>query len=222
MHVYLLPGLATDKRLFSGLRLKGFEVRVLEWPTYRKGEGLPDIAARMAPLVDADRPHVLAGVSMGGMVAQELAALTKPRHVVLISSVTGPQEFPLLLHLGRGLALYHGITDGTIRLTRPFRRFFGTRDAELASLLHRMAMDQGGLQIRRGARAILHWQGPRWQGPVTRIHGDADRLLPMRAPADHVVRGGTHPMVLTRAGEVDAILGRVLRGIVEGEAEMAS
>lgn len=217
MDVYLLPGLATDKRLFSGLRLEGFEARVLEWPAYRKGEGLPEIAARMAPMVDADRPHVLAGVSMGGMVAQELAALTDPRHVVLISSVTGPQQFPPLLHLARGLTLYHLITDGTIRFSRPFRRYFGTSDPEHAALLHRMAIDQGGQQIRRGAKAILQWQGPRWQGPVTRIHGDADHLLPIKGKVEHVVRGGTHPMVLSRAAEVSAVLREVLHRVAEQE-----
>lgn len=207
MDVYLIPGLGTDARLFSRMELGGYRTSVLEWPVYPAGITLAALALDMAAKVDAQRPHVLVGVSMGGMVAQELALLTAPQRVVLISSITGRSEMPPLLHLTRWTGLHHLITDATVRWSWPLRRHFGVQDKAIARLLSDMAVDQGGTRIRRGTHAIVHWPGSRWEGPLQRIHGDRDRVLPMCFPVDQVVPGGTHPMVITHGPQVsDAVL----------------
>jgi pimeloyl-ACP methyl ester carboxylesterase len=213
MDIYLLPGLGTDRRLFSRLQLPGYRLHLIEWPAFAAGCTLAQVAGELLPQVHAACPHVLVGVSMGGMVAQELALLTRPRHVVLVSSVTGPHEYPVLLRVSRRLRLDRFITDAAIRITWPLRRPFGVRDRAISDLLCRMAFDQGGRQIRRGTSAILRWQGSRWQGPLYRIHGDADRVLPLRFPVNHVVPGATHPMVITRAEEVGRALLDFLTGL---------
>jgi pimeloyl-ACP methyl ester carboxylesterase len=206
MQLYLIPGLGTDRRLFSRLHLPGHELIYLEWPRFRPGSTLADMAREMRGQVDAGRPHIFIGVSMGGMVAQELAVLTAPQQVVLISSITGPSEMPLFLRFTKRMWLHHLITDTTVRLSWPMRRHFGVRDREISQLLSDMAIEQGGTQIRRGTDAILRWTGSRWTGPVTRIHGDADHVLPLRFPVDHVVAGAPHTMVITRAEEVAGFL----------------
>jgi len=206
MDVYLIPGLGTDRRLFSRLDLGGACPRYLEWPAYGRGATLRGIAEALSTAVDATRPHVLVGVSMGGMVAQEIACITHPVRVVLISSVTGPEEFPRLLRFSRATGAHHLISDLTVRASWPLRRPFGVKDRAIAALLCQMAFAQGGRQIRRGTDAILRWQGGRWKGGLVRIHGDADRVLPLRRRVDHVVRRGTHTIVISRAEEVSRLL----------------
>ena len=210
MDVYLIPGLGTDVRLFSRLDLGGYRTTVLEWPVYPAGITLPTLARDMAAQVDKQRPHVLVGVSMGGMLAQELALLTAPQRVVLISSITGPREMPPLLHLSRRTGLHHLITDATVRWSWPLRRHFGVQDKAIARLLCDMAFEQGGTQIRRGTEAIVHWSGAQWTGPLQRIHGDRDRVLPLRFPVDAVVHGGTHPMIITHGAQVSRMLRELL------------
>lgn len=210
MLIYLLPGIGCDKRLFSRIELPGHEVKVLEWPPFPEGCTLAELATVMRVNVDATRPHILAGVSMGGMVAEELALLTKPEKVLLISSWIGPQEWPWHVHVAKFLHLSWVVGSVTMRLTWPLKRILGPRPKDIDRLLWEMATEQSAGKIRRGLDAILRWEGSKWKGPLVRIHGDNDHVVPKRFPVEHVVHGGEHIMVLTRPKEVSrAILGSI-------------
>ena len=211
MTLYLLPGIGCDARLFSRLELHGHEVRVLEWPAFAKGCTLQQLAAEMSREVDASRPHVLAGVSMGGMVAQELAVITKPEMVVLVSSWTGPREWPQYVRWASRLHLWNLVRTRSMRVAWPLKRMLGPRPKQIDQLLWDMAVAQGADKIRNGLEAVLHWEGSPWQGPVYRIHGDNDHVIPLRFPVDHVVKGGEHIMVLTKAVEVAGAMVEAMR-----------
>ncbi len=206
MTVYFLPGVGCDERLFGRLDLSGLNVVTLRWPEFRADDTLRSIAQRMMPTVDASEPHALVGVSMGGMVAQELAALTYPRKVILISSWTGPKEWPPFVRISARLGLSTFIRDWAMRLAWPLKRVIDRRAADIDALLWDMAKQQGAGQIRRGTQAILRWEGSPWKGTLVRIHGDKDIVTPLRFPVDHTVKGGQHVMVLTRAEEVTMLL----------------
>jgi pimeloyl-ACP methyl ester carboxylesterase len=211
MDVYCIPGLGTDRRLFSRLPLERFGAHVLEWPAYGKDHDLRHIATVLADRVDTSRPHVLVGVSMGGMVAQEMAALTGPSKVVLISSWTGPHEMPPHVRLARALRLYTLVNETTMRGTWPLKQWLvGMGNKEVDRLLFDMACAQTALRVRQGMRAVLHWKGSPWKGQLVRIHGDRDLLMPLRFPVDHVVRGGTHSMVIHKPHEVAQALAQAL------------
>ena len=202
MRVYLLPGIGCDRRLFSRMELPGHEVRVLEWPDFPRGCTLSGLARELASGVDASRPHILAGVSMGGMVAQELALLTNPQKVVLISSWTGPAEWPLHARLARRFHLWNTVNRFSMWFSWPLKNVLGHRPRDIDRLLWEMAKAQTATKVRRGLRALLHWEGSTWKGPLARIHGDNDHVIPLKRPVGHVIPGGEHIMVLTRAGEV--------------------
>ncbi len=192
--------------MYDRFDLEGVDVSKLDWPPFPKGCTLAEIAQAMSTEVDRSEPHILAGVSMGGMVAQELAAITKPEKVVLISSWTGPHEWPLHARLGSTLRLHNLITHFTAWASWPVKRVLGQRDRATDKLLWDMARSESVRKIRNGTGAILRWKGSPWKGPLVRIHGDNDSVVPMRFPVDHVVRGGAHIMVLTRAEEVSRAL----------------
>lgn len=210
MKVYLLPGVGCDERLFDRLDLPDLEVVKLTWPRFAKCSTLTSIAEALAVHVDRDEPHVLVGVSMGGMVAQELALITDPRKVVLISSWTGPQEWPPFVRISAALGSHRLIREWSMRLAWPLKRIIDRREASIDRLLWDMARTQGAVQLRRGTDAILRWKGSRWKGPLVRIHGDKDIVTPLRFPVDHVIEGGQHVMVLTRASEVAQVLRKAI------------
>ncbi|MEO7082560.1 MAG: alpha/beta hydrolase [Flavobacteriales bacterium] len=212
MLIYLLPGIGCDKRLFSRIELPGHEVKVLEWPPFPEGCTLAELAAVMRVNVDETRPHILAGVSMGGMVAEELALLTKPEKVLLISSWIGPQEWPWHVHVAKFLHLSWVVGSFTMRLTWPLKRILGPRPKEIDQLLWEMAVKQTAEKIRRGLDAILRWEGSKWKGPLVRIHGDNDHVIPKRFPVEHLVHGCEHIMVLTRPKEVSRAMLEAIGG----------
>ncbi|MFZ1686527.1 MAG: alpha/beta hydrolase [Flavobacteriales bacterium] len=213
MKIYLLPGIACDHRLFARLDLNGHDVVKLDWPRFREGASVKDIAVDLLPLVDAAQPHVLVGVSLGGMVVQEIASMTNPHKVVLVSTWTAPREWPWFVRLGAALRAGALVNSTTMRMSWPVKRALGSRDMDTDRFLMDMAWKEGPAQIRRGVQAVLRWKGSTWTGSTIRIHGDHDGLMPMtRIRADHVVRGGTHAMVYCQAEAVSAALRTALTG----------
>ncbi|MBL0044909.1 MAG: alpha/beta hydrolase [Flavobacteriales bacterium] len=210
MTIYLLPGVGCDRRLFDRLDLPGHRLVPLEWPDFPKRCTLDHIAREMSAQVDANEPHIIAGVSMGGMVAQELAVITNPTKVILISSWIGPHEWPLLVRASARLSLNTFIRDWSLRAAWPLKRLIDRRPSEIDRLLFDMAKKQTARQLRIGTSAILRWPGSRWQGPLVRIHGDKDIVTPLRFPVDHIVKGGQHVMVLTQAEEVSRLISDVI------------
>lgn len=206
MDVYLIPGLGADHRLFGKLELPGHTVHHLDWPVMPVGSSLADFARALAPQVDAATPHALVGVSMGGMVAQELAALTGPERVVIISSWKGPEEMPAAIKMLRGTHPERVLTAAFMRRTIPFVRWqMGVERPEDVALFDALLGVHSIDQLKVQIAACLDWKGP--AAPVAglvHIHGDNDRLMPISSvKGAKVVPDGGHFMVFSKAREVE-------------------
>lgn len=208
--IYLIPGLGADHRIFSKLDLSGLEVHHLDWPEMPTGSSLEDYAAKLAKRVDAGRPHVLVGVSMGGMVAQELASLTGPEKVVLISTWTGPEEMPPPIRALRHTHPEKLLTKTVLESSLPLIRWqMGAESAEEQRFLEEQINAHSIDQLKVQIGAVLGWEGPR-KAPkhMVRIHGSKDRLMPRSYIKDaRMVPKGGHLMVYDKADEV----GRCIR-----------
>lgn len=205
---YLIPGLGADERIFQRLTLPG-TVHCLRWlEPLRPDEPLRDYAARLAVVIPPDQPCWLVGVSFGGPTALEIACLRPQARVVLISSMESGQQRSWLLQLGR---LTRADRWLPVRLMRHLpalgRWFFGVSNGKRAS------------QIFMEILSLLspgytHWalgQLFRWHGcpvkPVAHLIGDRDRVFPEAwRTASHVIRGGTHFMIVTHATAISRIL----------------
>lgn len=205
MDLYLIPGLGADHRLFGKLDLSGHTVHYLDWPTMPEGSSLKDFAVKLAARVDATRSHVLIGVSMGGMVAQELAELTNPVQVIIISSWKGPQEMPRQIRLLRGTHPERMLTPMILRQTLSLARWqMGIETPEDVALFDQLITVHGIDQLKVQINACVTWPGP--TEPVAHlvhIHGDRDRLMPIANVKNaRIIAGGSHFMVFNKAQEV--------------------
>jgi pimeloyl-ACP methyl ester carboxylesterase len=210
---YLIPGLGADERVFRRLRLGG-TVHVLAWlapasPT----EPLAHYAARLAAAVPAEAPCWLVGVSFGGLLAQEIARLRPLARVVLISSLGGPHELPLLLRLAGATGAHHLLPFGLLRwLPRLAQWFFGARGGTEYRLLRQILTDTDPSFARWATAQLLAWRGPGTPGAV-RIHGTRDRLLPAGAARiDYPVPGAGHFLIVSHAARVSGVLNALARG----------
>lgn len=207
MRLYCLPGLGTDHRLFERCDL-GAPVTWLDWPVMSAGTTLADYARSLAAQVNAAEPHAFVGTSMGGMVAQELALITKPRRVVIISSWKGPAERPPYINLLGALRAEVLVNDFFMKhfvpTVRMMRWKLGMESKGSQLLVQRMMERWSAVQLRVMIHACLTWKGVNASG-VVHIHGDRDALMPVRLIRDPVViAAGTHLMVYTKAQEVSA------------------
>ena len=216
MDLYLLPGLGADGRLFSKLELPGHEKHALDWPLMPEGSTLREYAEVLARRVDVSEPHALVGVSMGGMVAQEMAAITHPLRTIIISSWKGPHEMPMHLRLLRGTHAEKLLTPAFMKRVMPVVRYqMGLETPEDIALFDAFTAAMPLAQLRIQIAAVLGWEGPVQpaQGLV-HIHGDHDRLMPISPiKGAEVIRGGGHFMVFNRAIEVGSAVYKALSSI---------
>ena len=209
MDLYLIPGSGADHRLFGKLDLSDHPVHYLDYPTMPVGSSMKDFAKALAVQVDKSRPHVLIGASMGGMVAQELASLTKPVKVIIISSWKGPQEMPRHIRMLRGTHPERILTPTILKQTLPLVRWqMGVESPEDVALFDQLITVHDIDQLKGQIDACISWAGP--AEPVknlVHIHGDRDRLMPIANVKDaRIITGESHFMVYSKAAEVGELL----------------
>ncbi|RYU81019.1 alpha/beta fold hydrolase [Hymenobacter persicinus] len=206
---YLIPGLGADERVFRDLQpaLYG-ETHVLSWlPPTSPTEPLPHYAARVAAGIPFEQACFVVGVSFGGIVALEIARLRPRARVVLVSSIPDAASLPPLLRLVRHTGLHRLVPPQALKLfPRVGQWYFGVNSGADYQLFKRILRDTDPVYARWAIRQLLHWDS-RGVGAAVRIHGTHDRVLPRGpAPVDHLIPGGTHFMVLSRAAELGQIL----------------
>lgn len=216
MIVYFISGLGADSSIFKHIQLPHFCKPVyLDWIPPQPAETLPAYALRLATSIDTTNPFALIGLSFGGMLATEIAFSLKPVCVILISSIPTVQHLPNYFRLAAVLRLHKIIPIGLIRQASILKRLFTIETATDKKHLRAMIRKSDVQFIRWAMHAVLTWKNTAVPENLVHIHGTRDEVLPMRfTKPTHIVRGGGHLMVLTRANEINVIIDAVLNNAV--------
>ncbi len=210
--IVFLPGLGADERLFVSQRPRFPSMVVPRWIEPRPGEKLHDYAVRMAATIEPRENMILGGVSMGGMVAQEIAQILKPRALVLIATCRHPSELASWI---RPFVAMERLTPAfLVNNMKKFAEYgmptMGVYEAAHKAVLLEIARDVPISFARWAAGAILEWRGaPAASCPVLRIHGRRDLMIrcPRHIPGIETecvrVPGAGHLLNLTHAEEVN-------------------
>jgi pimeloyl-ACP methyl ester carboxylesterase len=213
----LFPGMGADGRLFEPQARAGIQFEAAELITPLRSETLADYAARMRDAVDLAGPCVVGGVSFGGMLACEVARICGARCVVLIASCRNRAGIPSHYRMVEWMSRL--VPDVLIqRRAAVSGRLLAALeciDEREQQLVMQMSREVAVPQLRRIARMILQWQTPaRLPCPVYHIHGDADRIIPIRrVTPDEVVHSGGHLINLTHAEQVNSFITRCLEQV---------
>src|SRR3546814_14557024 len=84
--IVLVPGMGSYHLLFSWRDLPGLNPKVLQLCPPGEWDSLGGYAKKLQPQITSTEDAVLLGVSLGGMLAVELARLARFRKIILISS----------------------------------------------------------------------------------------------------------------------------------------
>lgn len=206
--LYMIPGTACDWRMYLPQQ-EVFDVAVPEWlPPAHVKEPMADYAKRLAAAIDVSQPFFLGGVSLGGMLAQEMALHCQPKALILIATCKSSRAVfwfqrvygNILRHLPN--LLLRGMQHFTAWLVPlvPTRRAY-------ARPLAQMMLDIPLPLLRWQIYAATHWAlSASASVPTYQLHGRQDIIISCRkSGASQTMKGG-HFISVTHAAEVNGFI----------------
>jgi hypothetical protein len=197
-----MPGMAAGSSIFERIQLPSdtFEMHLLEWEIPERQETIEDYAQRIAKSIRHNNV-ILIGVSFGGILVQEMKPFVKPKKVIIISSVKSNLEFPRRFKIAKTTKAYKLIPTKLLENIESLTKFtFGS-----SILKQKLKLYEKFLSVRDAhyldwaIEQIINWKRIEIDPEVIHIHGDADEVFPIRHIKNcHIVKGGTHIMVLTK------------------------
>jgi len=208
MKVYALSGLGADERLFDKIELDApAELIPLPWISPGKSQTIADYAARMVDHYKPEPGSVLMGVSFGGMIIQEMAHLMDVKELVLISTMTSRKDLPLAMKTAAAARIHPILKKDFLSGLAWLGDKFTSKSKEGRDLFYQMIQDSDPDVLSFGARAILDWIPPGIEVPILRIHGDRDRVFPLKKDWNaKVIEGGNHFMIFDKATEISDLI----------------
>jgi pimeloyl-ACP methyl ester carboxylesterase len=210
----LFSGMGADTRLFGSIRIAEAEIVTPDHREPEKGETFVHYASRIADDLDIQPADIIGGVSFGGMLAGEIARQRPVAGLILLGSCLQPTRLPLSYRWVERLGPF--LPDFVLRFRSwgPLVRWrFAplTRDAE--ACLIEMARTCGPAQIRTFGHMVIGWKGVEdIHCPVLSIHGDGDRIIPLKcADADVILKDAGHAFTLTHPDETNSAIREFLR-----------
>lgn len=213
-HLYLIPGQGSDERIFKNWNIdpNKWQVHYIKHQVPPRGCDMAGYARILAQQIDTSEPFSIAGVSLGGMVATEMAAFLHPETVVVISSAKNRQEIPLRYRWMKKLPFWRAVPPvwykyGSL-LAQPLVE--PDRINENATC-NAMLLDKDPVFLKRATGMIANWDRREYGKNIYHLHGSTDHTLPVDGvKANYVLNKGSHMMALTRGPEVWAMVEQIL------------
>lgn len=213
MIVYYIPGQGADHRLFNNINLgEKYEVRFVKYEIPNRREKMDSYAKRLAEQIDTSQPFILMGTSLGGMLATEMNDFLTPQKTIIISSAKCRKELPQRYRFQRFFPIHKLVPKGMIKwgakVMQPIVEPDRNKEKET---FKSMLNDKDKRFMKRSVNMIINWKRDRYNKSIIHIHGDKDHTLPLKkVKADHIIKGGSHMMTLTRGAELSILLKEIL------------
>lgn len=218
--LYCIPGMGVDERIFSQLvpRLQWQgDIRYLNHlePAHPR-ETIAEYAQRLRQtLPDAwQTPPTLIGMSMGGMIANELARLIPYQRLFVISSIKEASEVPFYFKFLRQLPAHRLVpSDFSKRYGNIIARMTGAFDKQYLDLVFDMFRARSNEHFAWARNAAIQWTPPAaLPNNLIHLHGTRDHIFtPRRVQPTHWIDNGTHNMILENADTIATLINSYLQ-----------
>jgi len=212
--IYLISGLGTNEKAFARIDLGGRPFTFLPWIKPQRNELLDHYLDRFAAGINPNEEIIFIGLSMGGMIAQNLAQKFKTSKIILISSVISEKEYSMLFRFFRFTGLYK---LAPVKLLLKFRFFiyqlFGASSGNEKKFLIELLADADPQLIHWSLDIVAKWKQVFTHPPgnLYRIHGKKDPIFPHKYIGKaQLIEGGSHVMIVTKATSVNEWLKKIL------------
>jgi len=205
--IYIISGLGADHRVFKYIDFGKLNVHFIEWIAPLEKESLSSYAQRISENIKHEKP-ILIGLSFGGMVAAEIAKLMEVDRIIFIASVKTRQELPPSFKTMGKLNIHKMLPSATFNhLGLVINHFFGLQSEQEKELLKEILEDHDLKFYHWAIDQILNWENEVPPSDFIHIHGDQDRVFPIKHIAyTHLIKDGGHLLTLNKAREVGKII----------------
>lgn len=210
--IYCISGFGADERVFAHLDFgSNKKVHFIQWKTPEKNESIHQYAQRLADEIVHPNP-ILIGLSFGGIMSIEIAKLIPTTKVILISSIKNHREKPLYMRLAARSGVYKIIPIRPTHLLASLENYeLSVKTEEEKKLVEEYRKNIDPIYTDWAVDKILNWEND-WQPPsLYHIHGDSDRIFPIKnVHPDFIIKGGGHMMLMNQSEEVNQVLHSIL------------
>ncbi|HSH20119.1 MAG TPA: alpha/beta hydrolase [Draconibacterium sp.] len=214
--IYFIPGQGADSRQFKNLSIDDkFEIKHIKYFTPEKGSNMTDFARALATQIDTTQRFILAGVSLGGMLATEMGDFLQPEKIILISSAKCRNEFPGRYKIQKAVPIYRWVPPGLVKSGAKFLQPIVEPDRKYDTKTFKsMLNDKDPVFLKRTVAMIMEWDRTAYRSDIIHIHGDNDHTLPGKnIKYDFLIENGSHMMVFTKADEISDLINDLLSEI---------
>ena len=205
--IYIFSGMGADERVFQRLDFAGRPLVFIQWVRPQSKDTLATYAGRLREQILEKNP-ILVGLSLGGMLAVEVAKQIDTERIILLASAKTRKGIPLLYRLLGKFGFDRILPFSLLKRTNGLLNlFFGARSQYERELLRQIILDTDPDFVKWAIRAVVNWDN--WEVPenLTHLHGTNDLILPFRyADCDIAIPGGGHFMTMNKADEINQIL----------------
>ena len=207
-NIYLISGLGADERIFKHLNFGELTPIFIKWIKPKNNELIENYALRLSEQITTKKPIIL-GVSFGGMLAIEIAKLIDCQQIIIISSAKNKSEIPFYYRLIGRFKLHKLIPIKLFKWANPLTYwFFGMHTKSEKELLKSILNDTNKTFLKWAINAIVNWKNKEIINNLVHIHGDLDRVLPIKnkKEIDFIIPKGGHLMVFNKADLINKFL----------------
>ena len=198
--VYLMPGMAASPKIFEFLSFPDYYVNYLSWISPVKDESWRDYALRMSARVKHKKP-ILIGVSLGGILVQEMKNHLDCKKVIIISSIKSNLELPNTMKLARVTNAHRLLPVQWINNMETFASFvLGDGIQNRLQHYNRYLTERDPEYLQWAIDCLVKWKRDQPIKNITHIHGDKDSIFPVKNIANPFIKiKGDHAIVLTKS-----------------------
>jgi pimeloyl-ACP methyl ester carboxylesterase len=207
--------MGADHRAFSYLTLpKGFCPVHINWIPPHNKETLRAYALRLADQIDRSDPFVLIGLSMGGMMAVEIAKQFPPVCTILISSIPVAAHLPRYYKAAVKIKANNLVPLSLVKAAVRIKYALTSPPSPARRLIYDMLQDGNDQFLKWAMVAVPEWDNDKVPYPFFQIHGTKDKVLPIHLthPTHDVPKAG-HTLVMSHPATINAILSEILSSL---------
>ena len=177
-NIYFFSGLGADERVFQYVDLSFCNPIFIKWNLPFENESIENYALRLS------------------------------EQIILISSAKTKYEIPPYYQFAGAINAHKIIPTAFVQKLKTINYFlFGVSSTKEKELLNNIIQDTNPEFLNWAIDKIVNWENEIIPENTIHIHGNADRILPIRfVKPDYTINKAGHFMIVQNAKEIDAII----------------